>query len=292
MALTIEKGVYVAAITPLTKNLSCDNTHLANHCLDLLHRGCQGVVLFGTTGEGPSFSIKEKKETLRAVISKGLNPQNIIMGSGFSSLQDTVELCQAALDNNCLACLITPPFFYKKISDEGVIAFYREVIQRVSNFRLKVILYHIPQYSGVPLTLNIVKTLFEEFPDTIVGVKESKGNLSLVKEILEAVPHCQVFVGKEKLIPQAMRLGASGTICGMANFWPELICSIYEKGDLSQLEQISAILQKYSLIPALKALFAFKKGFDLRLVRPPLVPLSAEEVQQLTEQLVELNLLS
>lgn len=280
MVYSIENGVYAAALTPLYSNLSCNDDLLTKHCLQLIERGCKGVVLFGTTGEGPSFSTEEKKQTLKQVILNGLDPKKIIVGNGSSSLQDTVDLANAAVENDCLACLIAPPCFFKNVTDEGVISFYKEVIRRIPDPRLQIILYHIPQYTGVPLTLNIVQTLCKEFPNTIIGLKESEGNLKFVQEILKTVPECKVFVGREKQIPEAISYGASGTICGMANLWPELICSIYEKGKILELEQVASLFVNRPFIPTCKALLSDKDP-SWNLVRPPLSSLNPEEMNKL-----------
>ncbi len=277
----IENGVYAAALTPLHSDLSCNVEVLTEHCLQLIERGCKGVVLFGTTGEGPSFSLEERKRAIKQVISRGLDPKKIIVANGSSCLQDTVDLARTALECSCLACLIAPPCFFKNVTEEGILAFYREVIGRVSNPKLRVLLYHIPQFSGVPLTVNIVKTLSVEFPGIVIGIKESEGNLSLTKDILENVPGCQVFVGMEAQIPLAVSYGASGSICGMANIWPELICSLYEKGESSEFEMRCAPLKNLPFIACFKALLAEEKNPNWRLVRPPLVPLSREERNKL-----------
>ena len=284
MAYSIEDGVYVAALTPLHSDLSCNYDELTAHCLDLMDRGCKGVVLFGTTGEGASFSVKERQDTVKEVIQRGLDPKKIIVGNGSSNLQDTVEVALTALECDCLACLIAPPCFFKNVTEAGVLAFYREVIKRIANPKLQVILYHIPQYTGVPLTVNIVKRLFEEFPKTITGIKESEGNLSFVKNIIDACPQCKVFVGDESLIEEAVSYGASGSICGIANLYPELICSLYEQGRKGkhegslELDKIFSYLKTRPFIVNFKALLAEKRGLDWRLVRPPLVPVSSIEI--------------
>jgi 4-hydroxy-tetrahydrodipicolinate synthase len=281
MIYSIENGVYAAALTPLRSDLRCDDNLLTKHCLQLMERGCKGVVLFGTTGEGPSFSVQEKKSTLKQVISNGLDPKKMIVANGASSLQDTVDLGLAALENDCFAYLVAPPCFFTNVTEAGVLSFYREVIQRISDPRLQVILYHIPQYTGVPLSINIVKTLCTEFPNIVVGLKESEGNLSFVKEILETVPHCQVFVGKEEQIPLAVSYGASGTICGIANVWPELICSVYQTGNISGLKQVLSLFKNRSFISSCKALLSDSKNSSWNLVRPPLIPLSPQETNLL-----------
>lgn len=276
-------GVYAAALTPLQGDLHCNDQGLAEHCLNLIARGCKGVVLFGTTGEGPSFSVEEKKKSIKQVISKGLDPQKIIVANGAVSFQDTIDLGR---ELQCLAYLIAPPSFFKNVTEEGILTFYREVIWRIDNPKLQVILYHIPQFAGVPLTVNIVKTLCEEFPGIVVGLKESEGNLPFTKAILKEVPQCKVFVGFEKQIPEAVKAGAAGSICGMANLWPELICSLYEKRELSpEFEQKVRTIEKHHFIACFKAILA-EKTPNWELLRPPLIPLSREQRRELINFLI------
>src|SRR5262245_49149453 len=104
-------GVYAASLTPLHENLNFNDVELANHCHDLIQRGCSGVVLFGTTGEGPSFSVKEKQMTLKKLIKSGIDPKMIIVGVICSALQDAVELTSTAIEQKCAAVMIVPPFF-------------------------------------------------------------------------------------------------------------------------------------------------------------------------------------
>ena len=280
MKTEIQNGIYAAALTPMNKDLSCDSKELSYHCKDLLKQGCRGIALFGTTGEGPSFSVKERLDVLKQVINEGVGAQKIILGNGASNIPDTVYLINGALKNDVNVFLICPPTFYKNVTDDGVCAYYREIIKQVSHPDLQIILYHIPQYSGVPLSLKIIETLTLEFPETVVGIKESEGNISLTKSILEDYPGFKVFVGNESHITEAVHLGASGSICGMANLYPELICSLYDqglRGDLSHHEDFLEIFQelrKRPFIASAKAFMAAKRGSAWLAIRPPLVPLS------------------
>lgn len=107
-----------------------------------------------------------------------------------------------------------------------------------------------------------------------MGLKESEGNLAMTQAILKEVPECKVFVGKEDQIPAAVSYGAAGSICGMANLWPELICSLYENNKgLDELERKSQLFKNHSFIATCKAMLANEKNSDWNLVRPPLVPL-------------------
>jgi 4-hydroxy-tetrahydrodipicolinate synthase len=291
MAETIPTGIYAAVLTPLKDDLSCDSEQLASHSFELIERGCQGIALFGTTGEGSSFSVEERKAELEKLVDAGFDPKRIILANGSASILDTVELAHAALKHGCAALLVCPPSFYKNVQDEGVIAYYREVIRRTDNPHLKVLLYHIPQYSGVPISLKTIEALRNEFPDTVIGIKESEGNLTFTKEILQAFPRFQVFVGNERQIIEAVHAGGSGSICGIANLFPELIYSLYEQGKAAmgpnpqEIDAIFASIQGYGFIAAAKSFMQEKKGWKWRFVRPPLLPLTPTEASDFYSKL-------
>ncbi len=285
----LDDGIYAAALTPMYPDLSCHSQELADHCLDLMERGCRGVVLLGTTGEGPSFSVTERLEILEKVIDGGVASQKIILGNGGSNIPETVGLALGALKQNCTVFLIAPPSFFKNVSEDGVIAFYREIIHRVANPALRIILYHIPQFSGVPITLKIIKALRLEFPEIVMGIKESEGDLLFTKAVIEAFPGFKVFVGNEKQIIETAHEGAAGSICGLANLYPELICSLYEQGKRTnctefpkELEVFFAALKGYPFISAFKALLEKKRGNAWHFMRPPLVPLNAAQRDEFT----------
>jgi 4-hydroxy-tetrahydrodipicolinate synthase len=281
---SLADGVYAAALTPMRSDFSCDHKKLASHCFDLIEQGCSGVALFGTTGEGPSFSVAERVETLRKLVLEGFDPKKIILGNGSSGIFDTVELCREALKQGCAALLIAPPSFYKNVADVGVLGFYREIIQRVGNPNLRMILYHIPQFSGVPISLKVIETLCQEFPEIVIGMKESEGNLPLTKSLLARFPGFKVFVGHEGHIIESVHLGGAGAICGIANLYPTLICSLYSQGlkanapNPPSLNAILKALQGIPYISAAKAVMERREGKMWQTLRPPLVPL--DEIQR------------
>ncbi len=268
--------VFAATLTPLKPDLSCDCGELARHCQDLLRRGVQGITLFGTTGEGPSFSVKERVEVLNELIAKGLSPEDFILGNGSNGMRDTADLGKAAVKAGCRRLLIAPPCFYKNVAEDGVVEFYRRVIGEVGDFKL--IFYHIPQYSGVPVTLNIMEKLSAEFPKVVLGLKESEGNLEFTKAVRKELPHLKVYVGKETQLKQAMGLGAAGAICGMANIAP----------DLQGVEALAEALKGYPFIAAFKAIMERKHGNAWSLVRPPLTPLSPDQKNSLWTKMIQI----
>ncbi|MCE5316070.1 MAG: dihydrodipicolinate synthase family protein [Parachlamydia sp.] len=287
MSFTPFRGIYAAAATPMLLDLSCNYDKLAGHYRDLIARGCTGIILLGTTGEGPSFSIEERKKAIQTMIPMGIDPLRCIVGVACCAVVEAVELIQQAANLRYSAAMIAPPFYFKGVSDDGVIAYYREIIRKAPG--IKVILYHIPQFSGVPITLPIIQTLSEEFPDVVIGIKESEGNLDLTRAILRQYPGFKVFVGNETQISEAIEAGAAGAISGLANIFPELICRLYEgQGRQADVERIIESLQGYPLFPALKSLLESRKGASWHAMRPPLIPLDEVRRMALSDALKDL----
>lgn len=262
--MKIEKGVYAALLTPLLADLSCNKNELARHAQDLLHRGCHGVVLFGTTGEGPSFSNAEKVDALNELIKQGISPNKIIVANGSANVPDSVALIQDCMGLGCNLFLLSPPCFYKNICEEGVVAYYSQILQRAPF--AQILLYHIPQLTGIPITCAIIHSLKRAFPENIVGIKESEGNPAFTKELIHTFRDISVFVGKEKLLTEAMKEGAAGAICGLANLYPEEIISLYEQ----KSSELPEIAKDVHFIVTFKAIMESRLGKSWRLVRPPL----------------------
>lgn len=286
-------GVYAASLTPMHPDLSIDEAAFADHCKDLMHHGCNGVALFGTTGEGVSFSVAERKKAIESLIARGVDPQRLMVGIICCPISDVVEMAIASLHHGCIGLLIAPPFYYKGVEDDGVIAFYREIIQRVGNPGLKIILYHIPQFTGVPITVNVIRKLYDEYPHQVIGMKESEGNFAFTKEVLKKFPGFKVFLGGQELqLSEAVELGAAGTISGSANVIPELLSALYENGknyekaDVSgKIRAILEVLKPYPFLPAFKSIVEKRKGAQWHTLRPPLLPLKEGERRTLNEAL-------
>lgn len=277
----LSEGVYVATLTPMHTDLSCDHEALSAHCSDLIKKGCQGIVLLGTTGEGPSFSIRESSEIVERLVSSGFDPQKIVLANGSNNLPHSTELAFTALKHGCAAFLVSPPCFFKNVPEEGVIAFYRELILKVAHPNLRIVLYHIPQYSGVPITLKIVQTLLAEFPETVIGLKDSEGSLALTKSIIDQFPDFKIFIGKEAQIITGVSNGAAGAMSGLANLCPEHICSLFVQGKQEmasnpvELEKFFQAIQGHHFISVFKTILEAKKGKTWGRLRPPLILLES-----------------
>lgn len=280
------QGLFVASLTPVRTDFSIDVEALSLHCKELIASGCQGVVLFGSTGEGPSFSNEERMQAVKEAIGAGVSPKKIIVGIQCTAIDDAVNVASEATNLSCLALLVAPPFYYKGVSDAGILHFYQQFIYRAAHPELKILLYHIPKHTGVSFTVSLVRALHEQFPKVVVGFKDSDGNMDFVRELVLALPNFSLFMGTERHIYEATKLGAKGAISGLANAYPELVLSLMNstKG-LDRLAAVQTIIRRYPVIAAIKSLVEKHKGAAWSVLRPPFVALSPEEKAALYSQL-------
>jgi 4-hydroxy-tetrahydrodipicolinate synthase len=288
------RGIWPAMLTPLTESFDIDVEAFARHAHDLLAAGCIGITPFGTTGEGPSFTVAERRAAIDGLIARGVPAERIIVSTSCAALPDAVELTRHAVSIGAHGCLILPPFFLKGVSDQGVIDAYRWVIDQVADPRLRVYLYNIPQVSGVPLSQHVILDLKARYPQTIVGLKDSGCRRDVSLGFADAfMKDVRVYVGNEPDLQTLGARGSTGAISGVANIAPRLVgrlVSQYASPDAPRDQQrmlaLLEILNGYGLTAAFKGAMALRHGNRgwLR-VRAPLVPLSDAEFARLEGRL-------
>ena len=290
-------GVLSPVLTPFTKDLKPDSRRLVKLCRWLSSQNV-ALVLFGTTSEANSLSLEEKISLLDDLIDAGINPSLLMPGTGCCSLTETVQLTSHAVELGCKGTLILPPFFYKDISDDGLLRSYAETIERVGNSALKIYLYHIPPVSGVSISLDLIERLIIRYPNVIAGVKDSSGNWDNTQSILERQwDDFRVFAGSEHFLLQTMRAGGAGCISATANINPNAIYNLYKewKSDRAdnlqeQLNQVRTVLESYPMIPALKSVISYYSNHpDWTIVRPPFISLEKETQKELIQKLKSLG---
>ena len=296
------KGIWPALLTPLDADLNINHTLLAAHCKDLLARGCNGVTPFGTTGEGPSFSLVERRQAIDQLIENGIPAAQIMVSTSCAALPETLELTRHAVNAGLHGCLMLPPFFLKGVSDEGIIDSYRYVIDGVNQAngtrKLKLYLYHIPQVTGVGLSHHVITTLKKLYPDTIVGIKDSACSTEHSTGLADAFMkdtslNMTVYVGYEPDLPEMGRRGSPGAISGLANFMPRQVGRLVMQPDApttpaerDRVVKLLGLLGGYSLMPALKGIMAMLSNDNSWLrVRAPLVALNPEQYRTLEKTL-------
>lgn len=287
-------GIWPALLTPLTADLRIDIPKFAAHARGLIERGCTGVTPFGTTGEGPSFTVDERRAALEGLIAGGVPAERILVSTSCAALPDTLALTRHALSVGAHRCLVLPPFFLKGVPEQGVIDAYRWVIDGAADARLRVVLYHIPQISGVPLSHHVIATLRTLYPETIVGLKDSGCTRADSVAYADAfMPGMPVWVGNEPDLPTMGAKGSRGAVSGIANVMPHLVGRLATapgdeaaQRDLQRVRAFLDVLGGYGMTAAFKAIMAILDGdAGWRRVRPPLVALDAAELARIEAQM-------
>ena len=277
-------GVWCATLTPVGPDGTVDHPRLIAHVRRLFASGVDGIALFGTTGEGQSFSAAERRAGLEALLDAGIDPERVLAGTGCAALPETVELTRHAVACGCAGALALPPFFFKDVSADGVYASFAQIVESVADERLRLYLYHIPQVSGVAIPHAAIARLKDAYPSAIAGIKDRQCDLEHSLGLLAAFPQLSIFVGFEPHLSAALAAGGAGTICGIANLYPKLIRRLFDRAaepahrqDLAIVERFIAALDTYPLFPAFKALQAELTGDPAwNALRLPLVPLEAK----------------
>lgn len=275
---SVLRGLWCATLTPLTRDGAVDHARFAAHVQRLFTHGVDGIAPFGTTGEGQSFSLDERRAGLDALLAADVPPKRIVAATGCAALTETVALTRHAVHNGCAACLVLPPFFWKEPTDDGLFAWYAQVIERVADPRLELVLYHLPQVSAVPLSVDLVVRLAAAFPGVVAGVKDSEGNWAHTAALLARAPQLAIMVGHEPHIPRLLKAGGTGTICGVANLFPDLVRALLTPevapADEARIATFIEIAFRQALLPGFKSMVADQTGDDGWLaVRAPLVAL-------------------
>ena len=290
------RGVYCASASPLNVDLSPDLGAFVAHAQALLSDGCDGIALLGTTGEANSFSLAERRAILEAVV-EGVGPDRLMPGTGVNALPETVELTRHALALGVTRVVMLPPSYYKGVSDEGLFRAYARVIETVGDDRLQLVLYHIPQVSGVPIGHELIKRLVTEFPGTVVGIKDSAGKIDNMAEMIARFPGFAVLAGADPLLLPLMRMGGAGCITATSNLVADSLATVFRgHSDPSRKAEVEAAQARinayrelsvaYVQIPAIKAMVAFRHGATLwTRTRPPLVDMSPAQLADLKDRL-------
>ncbi|MEO3474982.1 dihydrodipicolinate synthase family protein [Roseomonas sp. CAU 1739] len=286
MKNAIYGGVNAAVLTAMGPDLTPDLDRMAAHARWLLANGCNGLGVLGTTGEANSFGLHERKAILEGLIARGIPAAKMMPGTGCASLTDSVELTKHARDAGCPGVLMLPPFYYKAPSDDGLFAYFSEVIQRVGG-GVKVYLYHFPQQSAVPFTLDLLGRLIKAFPGTINGVKDSSGDyanmLAMVKAF--AADGFEVYSGSDEFLQQILAEGGAGCITAASNGNSHWGGIVYAKRTGPEADAAQATLTatrraatSVPLIPGLREIIARSTGdAGWRVIRPPHLPLTQEQ---------------
>ena len=286
-------GLWVAVATPLDPAGAVDHDALVKHCQWLLANNCDGLALFGTTGEGPSFSGSERLAAAEAVLQSGIPATQISLGTGCPAVPDTVAMTRGALALGLTHALILPPYFFRDATEQGLEDAFAAVFDGVGSDRLRATLYHIPQVSGVAIPPGVLGRLRQRYGKIMAGVKDSTvtGDLKNFKEFRAAAPECGCVVGLEVDIWRSLQLGGTGSINGMSNVVPAMVRAMFNDPAAEVTMRKAANLLAGLMFPAaVKSAMAARTGDAAwRAVRAPLRPIDAAVGARIAAGLADLG---
>ncbi|MCH2679424.1 MAG: dihydrodipicolinate synthase family protein [Alphaproteobacteria bacterium] len=294
-------GIYSAALTPINDDLSINKNLYLEHCQYLMKQGHDGLAIFGTTGEANSFSIKEKCDTIDFLLSNNLDSNLLIPGTGSSSVEDAIQLTKFAEKNKSRAVLLLPPFYYKNVSDEGIINYFRKIIETVGSSDFHYLLYNIPQTTSVVLNFNIIETLLKLYPNNIVGIKDSSGNIDSMLKTVKYFQDLALFCGHDSLVLKVCKRGGAGAITAGTNIAGRLLSfiinNINKEKEIEDFNSYQALLEKIretitleEPISVMKAYFSIiNKNPEWNKVMPPLKSLDNPSNSKTIIRLIELT---
>ena len=282
-------GLWPALLMPVSRSGELDSARAISHAKRMLAAGSDGVTLFGTTGEGPAFTVAERKALLEVMLGDGIGADQIIVAITALALGDAIELGRHAVHCGVARQMLMPPFYFNAPRDAGIVEAVSQVIRGIGADELKLLLYHFPAMSTFGFSHGAIGELVRRHPHQVAGVKDSSGDLEHALALARAFPALAVLVGAEPHVAPVMLAGGSGSINGLANIAPALMRRVIEApgqvaaADQQLMSSLLALLNVRADLPFVgvyKALLAEQTGDDAWLnMRAPLSSLEPSELQ-------------
>jgi len=281
------KGIYAASMSILNKDLSLNIDRTILHAENLINQGCHGVVIFGSTGQAQLISVSEKINLLNQ-LSATKYKNNYLIGTGFNSLGETINMMKVSCSLNLKNFLIMPPAYYK-YGDKEVIDFYSRIIDAVPDSRI--VLYNFEKLCGYKFSTSCVEELVKKFPKQIVGLKDSSYNLY---ENLN-IENFSIFPGSELKLLKGLEIGCSGIITATCNVTSSLSRKVYEdffsKKNQTHNEKLCNVRKAFDQFNLISGLHTFMSDQDniFKNILPPLSLLNNNDKNKLISDLKKLD---
>ncbi len=283
------RGHFPAMLMPVAPDGALDTPRAVAHARHLVAAGCDGVALFGTTGEGPAFTNAERKGLLEAMLAGGLQPKQLVVTISTCALADAIDLGRHAAAQGCHQQMFMPPFYFRQPRDAGIVEAVSQIVRGIDDPGLQLLLYHIPALSSVEFDHGSIARLVERHQGQVIGVKDSSGSLEHGLALAHAFPQLSILVGAEQYVAAVMLAGGSGSINGLANLSPALMSRVIASPATVSPEDdklIHDLLALLNILPGMpfvgvyKTMLAEQTGDDAWLnVRAPLSRLDHTEEQ-------------
>ncbi|GMV32172.1 MAG: dihydrodipicolinate synthase family protein [Chloroflexi bacterium CFX1] len=297
-------GVYAAAVTPYLgkprtpgkPDTAFDFEAITGFLQFLAGRGCHGVLLFGTTGEGPSFSPREREALMRSVrvIRNQIRDFKLLVGTGTPSLGETIELTKLAYDLGFDGTVVLPPYYFRKADDDGLFNWFSEVIEQAVPQGKHLLGYHIPPMTGLGFSLDLLERLKTKYPNQFAGIKDSSHDESFASAVGDRFgKDLLVFNGTDSYFHHALKHNAGGAITAPANLISDnlrKIWDLFQAGEDPGAAQAKVVEQRHFLeqfspiAPILKGLLHKIHGLPRWSVRPPLEDASGKVIEEAAQK--------
>ena len=278
------RGIISAVITPMHADESVNYAALETLAHAQLARGVEGFYCCGSSGEGPLLRFDERKQVLSTLVNAAAGKVPVIAHVGTPRTQDAVELAKSAEQDGASAVSLVPPYYYK-YSREEIIAYYRRVLDAIS---IPVILYNIPQFTGVELDSLTAEALLGD--EQVLGVKHTSHNLYSLERMIARYPDKVFFNGFDEIFLSSLSAGATATVGTTVNLQPELFLALrnaFRQGDIpkaqrlqQQINEVVESLVARGVFQSAKYL-AGKGVVDTGPTREPFVALTAAQREEL-----------
>ena len=281
------QGIFAASLSVFNANLTLNTDKTILHAENLIHEGCHGIAIFGSTGQAQLIPISEKINLLNK-LSTNKYKDKYLIGSGLNSLGETINLMKISTSLGFNKFLIMPPAYYK-YGDIGAINFYSKIVEKIPE--AQIILYNFEKLCGYKFCIKCVEELVKKFPNQIVGIKDSSYNLY---ENL-SIENFSVLPGSELKLLKGLELGCSGIITATCNATASLTRKVYDdffakkqQTHNEKLCNVRKVFDQFDLISGLHS-FLMNKNKMYENMLPPLSLLNSNDRKKLFEDLKKLN---
>ena len=281
------QGIFAASLSVFNANLTLNTDKTILHAENLIHEGCHGIAIFGSTGQAQLIPISEKINLLNK-LSTNKYKDKYLIGSGLNSLGETINLMKISTSLGFNKFLIMPPAYYK-YGDIGAINFYSKIVEKIPE--AQIILYNFEKLCGYKFSIKCVEELVKKFPNQIVGIKDSSYNLY---ENL-SIENFSVLPGSELKLLKGLELGCSGIITATCNATASLTRKVYDdffakkqQTHNEKLCNVRKVFDQFDLISGLHS-FLMNKNKMYENILPPLSLLNSNDRKKLFEDLKKLN---
>jgi 4-hydroxy-tetrahydrodipicolinate synthase len=273
------RGVIAAIATPVSDRGEPDLGRFLSRAERLLHSGCDGLNVLGTTGEATSFSLAQRRAVMTAVADSALSVSQMMAGTGAAAVEDAAELTHIAAALGFAGALVLPPFYYKPVFEAGILRYFERIVEATATQPIGLYLYNFPALAGIAYTPSLVALLHERFGGRIFGLKDSSGDMAYARRIAALSPTLDVFPSNEANLLLARGDGPfAGCISATANINSADCARAYKDGDetaLARAVAIRSICDGLPLVPAVKSMVAYLENDEAYArVMPPFLPLA------------------